>query len=116
VFLHLWTFTPLKILNGTPLGVQSRTSMATLPINELKKAGIYDACPILNLHRCKLPPYGTYHISAEGRNVDTQANYQRQSGITEVAIDDYLRSSVFQIESHVTHKYKYFMLSSSYRM
>ena len=27
--------------------------MATFPINELKKAGIYDACPILNLHRCK---------------------------------------------------------------
>jgi len=26
--------------------------MATLPINELKKAGIVDACPILNLHRC----------------------------------------------------------------
>ena len=39
-------------VNGTPLSVPSRTSMATLPINELKKAGIYDACPILNLHRC----------------------------------------------------------------
>jgi hypothetical protein len=46
-------FTPLKILNGTPKGVPSRTSMATLPINELKKAGIVDACPILNLHQCK---------------------------------------------------------------
>ena len=45
--------TQLKILNGTPKGVPSRTSMATLPINELKKAGIYDACPILNLHRRK---------------------------------------------------------------
>ena len=45
--------TPLNILNGTPLGVPSRTSMATLPTNELKKAGIADACPILNLRRCK---------------------------------------------------------------
>jgi len=47
-------YTPLKILNVTPKGVTSRTSMATLPINELKKAGIVDACTILNLHRCKI--------------------------------------------------------------
>jgi len=47
------SFTPLKNLNETPKGVPSRTSMATLPINELKKAYIVDACPILNLHRCK---------------------------------------------------------------
>jgi hypothetical protein len=42
----------IEDLHRTPKGVPSRTSMATLPINELKKAGIYDACPILNLYRC----------------------------------------------------------------
>ena len=69
--IQVLAITPLKILNGTPKGVPSRTSMATLPINELKKAGIYDACHILNLHRCKNPnelfAIVVYHTQGDSR-------------------------------------------------
>jgi len=47
------TYTPLKIYNGTPFRRSTRTSIATLPINELKGKSPTEICPILHLHRCR---------------------------------------------------------------
>jgi hypothetical protein len=46
-------FTPLNILNGTPLGVPLDVSRATLPINQLKSTVIKDDRSNSNVHRCK---------------------------------------------------------------
>ena len=53
--LHLCTFTPLKIYNGTPEGVPLEIQWQQLPINELNGTPLKGACPISNLHRCKTP-------------------------------------------------------------
>jgi hypothetical protein len=45
--------TPLNILNGTPTGVPLDVSRATLPINQLKSADIFDVRSNSNVHRCK---------------------------------------------------------------
>ena len=53
--LHLFSFTPLKIYNGTPSGVPLEIQWQQLPINELNGTPPKAACPISNLHRCKTP-------------------------------------------------------------
>jgi hypothetical protein len=53
-----YTFTPLKIYNGTPLAKQSvplEIQGQQLPINELNGTPLKGACPISNIHRCKTP-------------------------------------------------------------
>ena len=47
-------FTPLKIYNGTPEGVPLEIQGQQLPINELNGTPLKGACPISNLHRCKI--------------------------------------------------------------
>ena len=48
--------TPLNIYNGTPEGVLSDVSRATLPINQLKSTDIKDVRSNSNVHRCKMFP------------------------------------------------------------
>ena len=57
--------TPLKIYNGTPTvpyGRLTKSSRATLPINELKGKPPLVVCPILNLHRCKMQIFRLFII------------------------------------------------------
>jgi len=53
--LFSYTFAPLKIYNGTPEGVPLEIQGQQLPINELNGTPLSGACPISNLHRCKMP-------------------------------------------------------------
>ena len=64
---HLYYFTPLNILNGTPVGRLTRDLKATLPTNELKGNSPMEDCSISNLHRCKQNENSVHTISMHFR-------------------------------------------------
>jgi len=46
--------TPLNIINWTPFGCPDQCLRATLPVNQLYQAPIFDGRPDSNVHRCKI--------------------------------------------------------------